>query len=126
MTELQCEPEHFNGRIIFMSMYKEIVWNAKGNKEQCEYNYARKFPRGHWSFLLPGSEEKWYGVYTDKPDGSWDRMAEEMMANFSRSCQAIFRASSAFERGELRSKEGERSQYTSMVPMKPSSCFSAQ
>ena len=38
MTELQCEPEHFNGRIIFMSMYKEIVWNAKGNKEQCEHN----------------------------------------------------------------------------------------
>ena len=73
-------------------------------------------------FLVPGPEEKWYGTCTDKPEESWDRMAEEMMANFSRSSHPIFRASSAFERGEIRSKERERSQYTSMVAMKPSSC----
>ena len=65
---LQCEPEHFGGRIIFMSMFNDIVWDAKGNKEQCEYNsqavakYARKFPRGHWSFLGPGSEENGVGA----------------------------------------------------------------
>ena len=34
--------------------------------------YARKFPRGHPSFVGPGPEEQWYGTYTDKPDGSWD------------------------------------------------------
>ena len=33
-------------------------------------------------------------------------MAEEMMANFSASCHPIFRASSAFARGEIRSKGG--------------------
>ena len=33
-------------------------------------------------------------------------MAEEMRANFSRSGPPIFRASRAFERGELRSKRG--------------------
>ena len=59
-----------------------------------------------WSFLEPGSEETWYGTYTDKPDGSWDQTAQNMMANFSGSGQPIFRASSAFERGELRSKGG--------------------
>ena len=95
-----------------MSMYNDIEWRAKGNKEQCEYksqtvaNHARKFPRGHWSFLGLGSEEKQYGTYTDKPDGSWDRMAGEMMTNFSGSGHPIFRASSAFGRGDLRSKEG--------------------
>ena len=47
-----------------------------------------------------------YGTYNDKPDGSWDRMAEEMMLNFSGSGHPIFRASSASERGELRSKGG--------------------
>ena len=89
-----------------MSMYNDIKWKAKENKERCEYNsqtvanYAHKFPRGHWSFLGAGSEEKWYGTYNDKPDGSWNRMAEEMMENFSRSGRPIFRASSAFERGE--------------------------
>ena len=93
-----------------MSMYNEIVWNAKGNKEQCEYStqtvadHARKFFRGRWSFLGLGSDEKWFGTHTDKPDGSWDRMAEEMIPNFSRSGHPIYRASSAFERGDLRSK----------------------
>ena len=26
MTETQCEPEQFQGRIIFMSMYNDIAW----------------------------------------------------------------------------------------------------
>ena len=38
MRDLQCEPENFKGRIIFMSMYNDIEWKAKGNKGQCEYN----------------------------------------------------------------------------------------
>ena len=102
MRDLKCELEHFKDRIIFMSKYNDIEWKAKGNKERCEYNsqtvanYARKFPRGHWSFLEPRSEQKWYGIYTDKPDGSWDRIAENMMSNFSDSGHPIFR--------ELRSK----------------------
>ena len=104
LTDLQCEPEHFKDKIIFMSMFNDIAWVAKGNREQCVHNsqavaeFARKFSRGHWSFLGPGPQEKWYGTYTDKADGSWDRMAQEMMDNFSRSGHTIFRASSAFER----------------------------
>ena len=49
-----------------MSMYNDFEWKAKGNKEQCEYNswsvvkYVRKFPRGHWSFLMPGLDKKWF------------------------------------------------------------------
>ena len=31
--------------------------------------YARWFPCGRWSFLGPGSEKKWYGTYSDEPDG---------------------------------------------------------
>ena len=112
MTQLQCEPDQFKGRIIFMSMNNDIEWRANGNKERCEYNshtvadYAHKFPLGHWSFLWPGSEKKWYGTYSDKPDGSWDRMGENMMMNSSESGHPMFRASSAFERGELRSIGG--------------------
>ena len=55
-----------------------------------------QIPRDHWSFLGPGSEEKWYGTYTDKPDGSWNQSAENMMANFSGSGDPTFRAPSAF------------------------------
>ena len=66
MRDLQCEPEHITDRIIFMSMYNDTTWREKGNTERCEYNsqtvagYARKFPRGHWSFLGLGSDKKWY------------------------------------------------------------------
>ena len=95
-----------------------FAWGEKGNTERFEYNsqtvaeYPRQFPRWHWSFLDPGSEKKWYGTYTDKPDGSWDRMAEEMMLNFSDSDHLMFRAFSAFERGELRSKGGRKKSTT--------------
>ena len=53
MAELQCEPENFTGRNIFMSMFNDIVWDAKGNYELCENNsktikkYAERFLRGH-------------------------------------------------------------------------------
>ena len=33
MTELLCEPEQFKGRLIFMSMYNDIVWEERGNTE---------------------------------------------------------------------------------------------
>ena len=64
MIEIQCEPEQFIKRIIFMSMYNDIGWVEKDNKELCIGNsrtmagYARRFAHGHWSFLGLGSEKK--------------------------------------------------------------------
>ena len=76
-TEFKCERELFRGRIIFRSMYNDIVWTKRGNKENCIANalrfieYARRFPQGRWSFLGPGSEKKWYVTHVNKPDGEW-------------------------------------------------------
>ena len=116
MTEIQCEPEQFKHRIIFMSMYNDIVWRERRNTVKCIMNsvtvatYARKFLLGRWAFLGPGSEKKWYGVYSDKPDGEWDKTAEGMMLHFAESGHTIFRATRALERGELRSKvKGKKS-----------------
>ena len=95
-----------------MPMYNDTECGARGTPERCEHNSqmiancARRFPRGHWSFLELGSEKKQYGTYTGRPDGSWDKIAEQMMVNFSESSHTIFRASSAFGRGVLRSKGG--------------------
>ena len=114
MGELQCDPANFKGRIIFMSMFNDIVWDAKGNEKISENKskrveeYARRFPRGHWSFLGPGSEKKWYVTYNSKPNGCWDRIAEKIMQIFPRSGHPIFRCVSALERGQLRSKGGGR------------------
>ena len=87
MGELQCVPENFKDRIIFMSIFNDIVWDTKGNDELCENNSkmirksAERFLRGHWSFRGPGSEKKWDGTYYCKPDGSWDRTAQKMLQN---------------------------------------------
>ena len=35
MGELPCDPANFKDRIIFMSMFNDIVWDAKGNDELC-------------------------------------------------------------------------------------------
>ena len=97
---------------LFMSMFNDIAWDAKGNDELCVNNsktikgYAERFPRGHWSFLGPGSEEKCNGTYDCKPHGSWNRTAEKMLQNFAGSSHPIFRCTSALERGQLRSKGG--------------------
>ena len=106
----------FEGRIIFMSMYNDIIWRERGNTEKSETNsvtvanYVRRFPHGRWSFLGPGSEKKWYGTCSDKPDEKWDKTAERMMLNFAESGHLVFRATSALERGELRSKvKGKKS-----------------
>ena len=106
---------HFTGRIIFMSMFDDIVWDAEGNADFCVNDsktieeYAERFPRCHWSFLVPGSEKKWCGNYDGKPDGSWTRTAEIMLQNFKNSGHPIIRYSdctSSLERGQLRSKGG--------------------
>ena len=38
MIEIQCELEQFEGRIIFMSVYNDIVWREKGHEELCIVN----------------------------------------------------------------------------------------
>ena len=66
--------------------------------------YARRFTRGRWPFLGLGSEKKWYGTHVSKFDWQCDKNAEHMMLNFAESGHPILRATSALERGELKSK----------------------
>ena len=37
MGELKCEPEQFPGRIIFMSMYNDILWRTPGDGEKSSH-----------------------------------------------------------------------------------------
>ena len=100
MEGIQCELEHFNGRIIFISMFAAIMWRENDNTEECAQNpfkvskYARRFPCGRWSFLGSGSEKKW--TCSDKPDGNWDKTAAmvilQLVTEFG---HTVVRASSA-------------------------------
>ena len=90
--------------IIFMSMFNDISWGSKDNKKECESNaqlvspFARRFEARQWSFLGPGSEKKW--------QGEWDKMAEKMMVTLAESGHPVFRATSPFSRGPLKSTGG--------------------
>ena len=100
LSNMSEESEEFTGRIIFMSMFKDISCGSKDNEEECLANarllslYARRFGKGQWSFIGPGSEKKWYCISEDSPQGVWDNIAERMLVEFAESGQPIFRATS--------------------------------
>ena len=104
MKSIQCEPEEFEGRIIFMSMFNEIEWRQDDAK--CILNsievarYAHRFPRGHWSFLEPGLEKTWYKTCTEKPNNEWDGSAASMILQLNtESRHSVFRALDTREYG---------------------------
>ena len=61
-------PDNFIERILFMSMFNDISCDKKDNEEECLASakvvsiFAKKFGKGHWSFIGPGSEKKWYSI----------------------------------------------------------------
>ena len=121
MSNMSDEPEEFKGRIIFMSMFNDISWRSKENKQECELSaqtvllYAKRFGAGQWSFLGPGSEKKWYSTSEDSPQGEWDKIAEQMMLTFAESKHPVFRSTSPSSRGVLKRKVVENCRYT-VVP----------
>ena len=66
--------------------------------------YARRFGKGQWSFIGPGSEKKWYSFKEYSPQGIWVKIAERMLLEFAESGCPIFRASTPLSRGQLKSK----------------------
>ena len=56
------------------------------------------------SFVGPDSENKWYCISEDSPQGVWDNMAERMLLEFAESDCPIFRDTSPLSRGRLKSK----------------------
>ena len=98
-----------------MSMFNDIEWKNEGNKDVCVKNftsvseYAKTNPHGHLSFLGPRSEQKWYVTNAYKPEGRWDKVADDMMPNFAESGHPTFRGTSVFERGTVNSKGGGKS-----------------
>ena len=72
-----------------MSMFDDILWktddeNCVSNAEKVQ-NYAKRFSPGHWTFLGPGSEER----YGDSPPqkGQWDHTANKMIQKFKEAGQ---------------------------------------
>ena len=110
LLRLDETAENFTGRIIFMSMFNDISCGSKDNEKECLANaklvslYAKRFEKGQWSFIGPGSEKKWFCISEDSSQGVWDNMAERMLLEFAESGCPIFRAASPLSRGRLKSK----------------------
>ena len=108
MGDWDCTREEFPGRIIFVSMFNDIICGNEGNELTCLENspkvsdYARRFAVGRWSFLGPGSETKRRATDSVKPAGEWDSVAAHMLKNLGQSGHPIFRATSALDRGQLK------------------------
>ena len=108
LSRLGETPENFTGRVLFMSMFNDISCGSKDNEKECLANvklvslYARRFGKGQWSFIGPGSEKKWYCISEDSPQGVCDNMAERMLLVFAESDCPIFRATSPLSRGRLK------------------------
>ena len=110
LLRLNETPENFTGRILFMSMFNDISCGSRDNEKECLTKaklvslYARRFGKGQWSFVGPGSEKKWYSISEDSTQGIWDHMAERMLLEFAESGCPIFRATTPLSRGQLKSK----------------------
>ena len=108
LRERNIEPEKFTDRIIFTSMFNDIDWTRKGNDGICISNrekakeYAKRFLQGHWTFLGPGDEEKWYGTLAYSPEGKWDSAASQMVERFKETGHPVFKSISALSRGILK------------------------
>ena len=106
----QINQDQFEGRIKFMRMFNDIDWTKSGNSSASISNarevsdYAMEFQRGHWSFLGPADEEKWYGTCTYKPEGKWDQQANQMIEFTSH------RVVIAYSEAQVRSAEERKSE----------------
>ena len=93
-----------------ISQVNDISCRTKDNETECLANarlvplYARRFGKGHWSFIGPGSEKKWYSIKEDSPQGIWDQIAGRMLLEFAESGCPLFRATTPLSRGQLKSK----------------------
>ena len=105
LFRLRETPENFTGRIIFMSMFNDSSCGSKDNEKECLANaklvslYAKRFGKGQWSFVGPGSEKKWYSFSEDSPQGIWNHIAEKMLVEFAESGCPIFRVTKPLSRG---------------------------
>ena len=110
LSRLGETPQTFTGRILLLSMFNDISCDNKGNERECLANaqvvsiFAKKFGRGQWSFIGPGSEKKWYSMEENSPQKNWDHISEKMLLEFAESGCPIFRATTPLSRGKLTSK----------------------
>ena len=94
-----------------MSMFNDINLERKDNEDSCGL-MSRKikqyasifFNDGHWAFLGPAEESKWYQGYATDSDGKWDLRASQNVGNFREFRTSGISGVSPLDRGILKKK----------------------
>ena len=93
-----------------MSMLNDIEWTKTGNLETCVSNsdqvknHAKRFSRGHWTFLGPGDEKKWYGTLSCTPERKCDSTATRMVERLKETSHSAVKSISALSRRIMKRK----------------------
>ena len=114
MTEMKCEPEQFQGRILLCQCITTLYGEKRKPRNLCcQFFYGFRLCskiRATTLVVCWAWIRKEVVQNSRKPNGEWDDVADIMMMNFNESGHPVFRGSSAFERGDLKSKgKGELS-----------------
>ena len=110
LLKLGETPENFRKKYIHDNVQRHLLWIKRDNEKECLSNanlvslYAKRFGKGQWSFIGPGSEKKLCSIKEDNPQGEWDRTAEKMLVELAESGCPIISATSPLSRGRLKSK----------------------
>ena len=98
----------FSDGTIFLSMFNDIKLERKDNEDSCALTsrkikeYASNFNDGHWAFLGPGEESKWYQGHAADYGGKWDLRASQMVEIFENSGHPVFQGLSPLGREILK------------------------
>ena len=112
------EPEEFGDRIIFMSMFNDIDWTAKGNEENCISNsdkvkmYAKRFSKGHWTFFGLGDEKKSYGKSNYQPHAKLNSVASQIVPRFKETGHRVLHKCQCIESWKSEKIKMKRKPYT--------------
>ena len=91
---------NYSSRIYVIGDSSENDGICISNSEKVKA-YAKRFSKGHWTFLGPGDEEKWYGTLPCTPERKWDSTATLMVERFKDTGHPVFKSISASSRGVL-------------------------
>ena len=68
--------------------------------------HAKRFSRGHWTFLGPGGVKKWYELFLFHLKENGDSTVAQMVERLKDTGPSVFKSISALSRGILKKKDG--------------------
>ena len=82
---------------VYVDVQRHFLWNTRQWRRMCgkcstRIFVCKRFGKGQWSFVGPGSEKKWYSISEDSPQREWENIVERMLVGFAENRCPIFRA----------------------------------